>query len=146
MLAVFSMLLTGISDFLYKRARIKRAAPELFLAFQAVFFNATVLTFVVFSGSLDISAVTIFFGVVCAFLGYFSIYLFLKSLGEGYASINVPIYRLGFIMTAIMAIVFLHEAATFGKFLAVTMYHNCKFHLGINVGLFLQKKLKWTNS
>ena len=120
-LAVFSMLLTGVSDFLYKRARIKRAVPELFLAIQAVFFNATVLTFVAFSGSLVVSVVTIFFGVVCAFLGYFSIYLFLKSLGEGSASINVPIYRLGFIITAIMAMVFLHEAATFGKFLAISL-------------------------
>ncbi len=119
LLALSSMILTGTSDFLYRRARIKGAAPEFFLFFQAVFFNITSLCYVVLQRSLILSYSTIFFGIICGLLAYFSVLLFLKSLGQGYASINAPIFRLSFIITALLAFTFLNELVTFGKFLAI---------------------------
>lgn len=113
------MAATGFSDFLYKRARIGGATPEFFLAFQSIFFNATGLAFAVFVGRLEISVQTVFFGAVCASLVYISFYLFFRGLGAGQATVNVPIFRLSFVVTAVMAFVFLNEAATFGKVLAV---------------------------
>ena len=118
-LAVLSMLATGFADFIYKRARVKGAAPALFLLYQSISFNATNVAFVVYSGSVNINLVTIIFGASCASLVYLSIYIFLKSLGPGQASTNVPIFRLSFIITAVLALLFLHESATFGRLLAV---------------------------
>lgn len=121
LLAIFSMVFTGISDFLYRRARIAGASPKFFLLLQAIFFNTLNYCYIVLQGSLKISVLTVFFGVCCGFLGYFSILLFLKSLGQGYASINAPIFRLSFIITAILAITFLNEILSFGKILAISL-------------------------
>jgi transporter family protein len=120
-LAIYSMLLTGSSDFLYRRARIQGASPEFFLFVQAIFFNSFNLIYIVFQRSLEISITTVFFGVCCGILVYTSVLLFLKSLSKGQASINVTIFRLSFIITAILAIIFIHEEATLGKFLAVSL-------------------------
>jgi len=113
------MLLTGSSDFLYRRARIKGASPEFFLFIQAIFFNSFNLIYIAFQRSLEISIATVFLGVCCGILAYSSVLLFLKSLSKGLASINVTIFRLSFIITAILAIIFIHEEATLGKFLAI---------------------------
>ncbi|MGQ9543907.1 MAG: EamA family transporter [Candidatus Bathyarchaeia archaeon] len=121
LLAVTSMFLTGTSDFLYKRARIRGADPRRFLAFQAVFFNATSLTYVAYLGHLDVTLSTVLFGLGCALLVYLSVLLFLGGLGEGQASVNVPIFRLSFIVTAILAFTFLQEPATAGKILAACL-------------------------
>ena len=121
LLAIFSMFFTGISDFLYRRARIVGVSPQFFLFLQALFFNTINYCYIIFQGSLKITALTIFFGICCGLLGYFSILLFLKSLGQGYASINAPIFRLSFIITAMLAISFLNEVLTFGKSLAISL-------------------------
>ncbi|MEM3527689.1 MAG: hypothetical protein QXI59_05130, partial [Candidatus Bathyarchaeia archaeon] len=94
LLAVVSMLLTGTSDFLYKRVRMRAADPENFLAYQAVFFNATSLTYTLYSGSLEVNVLTLVFGFGCAVLAYSSVLLFLAGLGGGQASVNVPVFRL----------------------------------------------------
>jgi uncharacterized membrane protein len=120
-LAILSMFATGISDFFYKRARNKGAHPAFFLAFQSIFFNMTNFVFILFFGSLEISLLTIFYGFICGSLAFFSTYLFLKSLGKGGASVNVPIFRLSFIVTAVLAIFFLQETATFGKIIAISL-------------------------
>lgn len=119
LLAVLSMLATGLSDFLYRRALIRSATPAFFLFLQSIFFNATNLTFVAYSGHVEISFLTILLGAGCASLVYLSVYLFLKSLREGQASINVPVFRLSFIVTAVLAFHFFHEATTYGKILAI---------------------------
>jgi transporter family protein len=120
-LAVYSMLLTGLSDFLYRRARIKGVSPEFFLFIQAIFFNSFNSIYIAFQRSLEISIATVFFGVCCGILAYSSVLLFLKSLSKGQASINVTIFRLSFIITAILAIIFIHEEVTLGKFLAISL-------------------------
>jgi len=119
LLAVLSMVLTGTSDFLYRRARMRGVVPEFFLVVQAAFFNATNLAAIAISGSLQISMITILFGFTCALLGYTGVQLFLKSLGEGSASINVTVFRLSFVVTAIAAFIFLRETITFGKMFAI---------------------------
>lgn len=115
------MFATGISDFFYKRARNKGAHPAFFLAFQSIFFNITNFVYILFYRSLEISLLTIFFGFICGSIVFFSVYLFLKSLGTGGASVNVPIFRLSFIVTAILAIFFLQESTTYGKIIAICL-------------------------
>ena len=117
--AVLSMLSTGISDFLYKRAQAHGADAKFFIVFQALLFNVCNLALFAFSGSYQIPIKTIILGAGCASLAYPAVYLFLTSLQEGRASTNVPIFRLSFVVTAIMAFVFLQEPATVGKLVAV---------------------------
>ncbi len=119
LLAVLSMVSTGTSDLIYKRARSKGVAPSSFLPIQAAFFNATSLSLFAHFGRLDIPGRTVLFGAGCGLLLYLSTHLFFKSLGEGQASVNVPIFRLSFIPTAIMAFLMLREAVTPGKALAI---------------------------
>ncbi|MBS7622772.1 EamA family transporter [Candidatus Bathyarchaeota archaeon] len=121
LLAVLSMLATGLSDFFYRRSQLRGASPTLFLAFQSVFFNVTNLTFVSYSGGVEISSLTILLGAACASLVYLSVYLFLRSLRTGETSINVPLFRLSFIVTAILGVYFFHEAVTSGKILAICL-------------------------
>jgi uncharacterized membrane protein len=135
--AVLSMVSTGTSDLIYKRARSKGIPPDSFLPVQAIFFNATALALFAHSGNLEVPGRTILFGAGCGSILYLSTYLFLKSLGEGQASVNVPIFRLSFIPTAVMAFLILKEAATPGKILAI-----CLSALGI---LSLSKGL-WARS
>jgi uncharacterized membrane protein len=118
-LAIISMLLTGSSDFLYRRARLEGAPSEFFLFFQAIIFNTASLCYVVVQGTLHLTIPTIIFGISCGLLAYFSVLLFLKSLGHGHASTNAPIFRLSFIITALFAISFLNEILTMGKLLAI---------------------------
>lgn len=113
------MLSTGISDFLYKRAQTQGADAKFFVVFQALLFNVCNLTFFALSGRFEIPIQTVILGVGCALLAYPAVYLFLTSLHEGQASTNVPIFRSSFVVTAIMAFVFLQEPATIGKLVAV---------------------------
>lgn len=121
LLAVLSMVSTGTSDFIYKRARSKGIAPGSFLPIQAAFFNATSLSLFAHFGRLEMPSRTVLFGIGCGLLLYLSTHLFLRSLGEGQASVNVPIFRLSFIPTAIMAFLVLREAVTPGKVIAILL-------------------------
>ncbi|MEM4251630.1 MAG: EamA family transporter [Candidatus Bathyarchaeia archaeon] len=121
LLAVLSMLATGLSDFFYRRSQLRGASPALFLALQSIFFNATNLTFVTYSGGVEISPLTILLGASCASLVYLSVYLFLRSLRAGETSVNVPVFRLSFIVTAILGVYFFHETVTSGKILAIVL-------------------------
>ncbi|MEM2082293.1 MAG: EamA family transporter [Candidatus Bathyarchaeia archaeon] len=120
-MAVLSMVSTGTSDFIYKRARSKGIAPGSFLPIQAAFFNATSLSLFAHFGRLEMPSRTVLFGIGCGLLLYLSTHLFLRSLGEGQASVNVPIFRLSFIPTAIMAFLVLREAVTPGKVIAILL-------------------------
>ncbi|MBW1789692.1 MAG: EamA family transporter, partial [Deltaproteobacteria bacterium] len=56
-----------------------------------------------------------FLGAFAGFLIFFGTYAFMKSVQLGEASISTPIYRISFVITAIVAIFFLNEAMTLRK-------------------------------
>lgn len=144
-LALLSMVGVGISDVLYKRARMKGATPSAFLALQAVLFNATNMSYASITGSLDTSLNTIIFGAIAATLVYSSLLLYLRSLSGGELSINAPLFRINFVFTAALGVLFLGESLTPTKLvglglavLAIFSFSGISRRRGIEVIAFIE--------
>jgi drug/metabolite transporter (DMT)-like permease len=106
------MLVQSLADCVYKRSQQKGAYPETFLVFQSYSFGATALALVlaldVFRG--DWTAWK--YGPLCGLVGFVAYFCFLSSLKGGQASVNTMIFRLSFVLTAVLAVVFLGEPVT----------------------------------
>lgn len=120
LLVVGSMMSAGVSDYLYKRVQLRGVQPITFIAVQSTFYNICVFVLAFYYGvRLDLP--TVIYGVAAAYTGFPGMVLLLHSLRRGDATINVPIYRLSFIVTAAGAMLLLHEPASLGKLLAIVL-------------------------
>ena len=118
-LAVGSMILAGLADFLYKRAQVHGVSAASFLVVQAVFFNVTSWTLTSLSGGFVVSEAAFRYPSAAGVVFFFSVFLFLRSLRAGDATVNVPIYRLSFIPAAILAVFLLGEQLSPLRLLAI---------------------------
>jgi uncharacterized membrane protein len=112
--ALLSMALVGIADFVYKRAAIAGAFPSSFLLVQSWFFGATALLFGIVTRTLRFHP-ALLLGPVAAAAVFGGARMFLMSLRGGEASVNTPIFRLSFVVTVALAILFLGEQLTIRK-------------------------------
>ena len=119
-LVMSSMMAAGVSDYLYKRAQTRGVQPMTFIAVQSVFFNVCVFALAAYYGvRLDLA--TVLYGAAAGYTALPGVTLLLRSLRHGDATINVPIYRLSFILTAIGAMLLLDEPARPSKLLAILL-------------------------
>jgi uncharacterized membrane protein len=114
LLALLSMTLAGLADFVYKRAALARAVPSSFLLVQSWFFGATALVFGIASGNLRFH-LSLLLGPLAAVLVFSGVRMFFISLRHGEAAVNTPIFRLSFVVTVALAIFFLGEQFTLRK-------------------------------
>jgi drug/metabolite transporter (DMT)-like permease len=114
LLALLSMTLVGVADFVYKRAALAGAVPSSFLLVQSWFFGPTALLFGIASGSLRFHP-SLILGPVAAAVVFAGARMFLISLRRGEATVNTPIFRLSFVVTVGLAILFLGEQFTLRK-------------------------------
>ena len=112
--ALISMLLVGVADFIYKRAALAGAVPSSFLLVQSWFFGGTALVFGLATGTLRFHP-ALLLGPLAAASVFAGARMFLMSLRGGEASVNTPIFRLSFVVTVALAILFLGEQLTFRK-------------------------------
>jgi uncharacterized membrane protein len=112
--ALLSMALVGAADFVYKRAALAGAAPSSFMLVQSWFFGATALVFALLTGTLRFHP-ALLLGPVAALTVFTGARTFLMSLRDGEASVNTPIFRLSFVVTVALAILFLGERLTLRK-------------------------------
>jgi uncharacterized membrane protein len=112
--ALVSMALVGLADFVYKRAALAGAAPSSFMLVQSWFFGGTAFVFGLVTGTLRFHP-ALFLGPVAALVIFAGARLFLQSLREGEATVNTPIFRLSFVITVALAILFLGEHLTARK-------------------------------
>ncbi len=108
------MLLFGVADLVYKRGAAAGAAPHQFLMVQTWVFFPTVTAYALLTGSLQLGAAALW----GTFAGGFMLsgsWLFMQSLRTGSVSIQAPIFRLSFVLTAALAVVFLGEPLTPAK-------------------------------
>ncbi|MBI2846431.1 MAG: DMT family transporter [Chloroflexi bacterium] len=124
-LALFAMLVGGVADFIYKEAQRRGIDEGVFVFYQATTFFVLVWVLTLSTGQLETIAPAAWkYGLPSGLLAYTGVLLFLKSLKGGDASVNVPIFRLSFVVTALGAILFLGESITAfkiaGFLLAVT--------------------------
>ena len=118
-LAVSSRVLGALADFLYKRAQVFGVSAASFLVVQAVFFNLTAWTLTLLGGGLDLGAPVFRYAPAAGVVFFSSVFLFLRSLRGGDATVNVPIFRLSFIPSAILAVALLGEHLSGLRLLAI---------------------------
>jgi len=114
-LALASMVFQSLGDGVYKRSQNHQAYPELFLVYQSYSFGVTALALVIIFDVFRTDWVAWKYGPICGVLGFAAYYCFLTSLREGQVSINTMIFRLSFVITAALAVLFLGEVVTLQK-------------------------------
>jgi len=135
LLAVLSMFLVGIADFVYSRAVRKGVSRATMICSQGAIFFPTVTIWTIIEGSYDWTPYA-FLGSIAGLLIFFGTYAFMKSVHLGEASVSTPIYRISFVITAIVAICFLNEPMTYRKglgflFAAASIFFLSEFPLSI---------------
>ena len=114
LLALLSMFLVGIADFAYGRAVRKGVTRATMICSQGAIFFPLVTIWTILEGSYEWTPYA-FLGAFAGFLIFFGTYAFMKSVQLGEASISTPIYRISFVITAVVAILFLNEAMSLRK-------------------------------
>jgi uncharacterized membrane protein len=113
-LALLSMLMMGIYDYIYSRAVRKGVSAGTMTCSQACFFVPTITLWAFLEGTYIWTPLA-FLGPVAALLIFFGIWAFIRSVSLGEASVTTPIYRMSFVITALVAILFLGEQVTLRK-------------------------------
>ncbi len=103
-----AMLCYGLADLVYKRAAMAGVKPHHFLMVQAWMFAPAMVAFALATGSLHIVPAAAWGAAAgaCVFVG---LYHFTRSLRDGAVSVNAPIFRLSFTITAALAVIVLDE-------------------------------------
>jgi uncharacterized membrane protein len=118
--AVAAMGFSGLSDFIYKRAAAAGLRADHFLVAQAWVFCPLIILYAVATHTLVLKFAALWGSLagVFAFIGFYN---FIRSLVGGSVSTNAAIFRLNFIVTASLAIVFLGEPLTATKVVGLVL-------------------------
>jgi drug/metabolite transporter (DMT)-like permease len=114
--ALAALVCYGLGDFIYKRAASAGLAAEYFLMGQAWFFCPATIVYAWLTGTLAFSLPALWGGVAGLFI-LIGFYNYSRSLRTGSVSVIAPVFRLNFIVTAALAIGWLHEPLTAPKIL-----------------------------
>jgi drug/metabolite transporter (DMT)-like permease len=112
--AVAAMIFYGLSDFIYKRAATAGLRADHFLVVQAWVFCPLILLYAAMTHTLGFKLAALWGSLAGVFV-FIGFYNFIRSLVGGSVSTYAAIFRLNFIVTALLAIVFLGEPLTFAK-------------------------------
>ena len=106
-----ALILFGISDLIYKRAARAGIPTHQFLMVQSSLYTPPVVLYGWWTGTLDFPLVSLWAAVaaVFAFTGFYN---FAYSLKGGAVSSNAAIFRLSFVLTALLGVVVLGEPLT----------------------------------
>jgi drug/metabolite transporter (DMT)-like permease len=109
--ALGAMLFFGLGDLVYKRGAAAGAQPHHFLMVQSWVFTPSVVLYAMVTGSLHFVAGS-FWGALAGVFVLVGFYNFAHSLKSGSISINAPVFRLSFVLTAALAVLLLGEPLT----------------------------------
>ena len=112
--AIAAMVCYGLGDYIYKQAAVAGIQADHFLMAQGWFFCPLVILYALASGTL-IPDPAALWGSVAGIFAFTGFYYFVRSLVAGSVSTNAPIFRMNFIVTALLAIVLLGEPMTPAK-------------------------------
>jgi drug/metabolite transporter (DMT)-like permease len=99
----------GLFDVVYKRAARAGVPAHTLLMTQAWCFTALIVASGVATGTLVWNAAALWGAVAGAFL-FAGLYNFARSLQQGALSVNAPVFRMNFIVTALLAVALLGES------------------------------------
>jgi drug/metabolite transporter (DMT)-like permease len=109
--ALGAMLCFGLGDLVYKRGAAAGAPPHHFLMVQSWVFTPSVVLYAMVTGSLHFVAGSLW-GALAGLFILVGFYNFAHSLRTGSISINAPVFRLSFVLTAALAVLLLGEPLT----------------------------------
>src|SRR2546422_9510134 len=115
-----AMLFFGLGDLIYKRGAASGAPPHQFLMVQSWVFTPSVVLYAVLTGSLHFVAGSLW-GALAGLFVLVGFYNFAHSLKSGSISINAPVFRLSFVLTAALAVLFLGEPLTPSKLAGIVL-------------------------
>jgi transporter family protein len=120
LLALTSMALFGLGDFAIKRAADDGVRPHHGIMVQAWFFTSAAVLYAYLTGSLVLTPAALWGAAAGLFMliGFTS---FMRSLVGESVSIQAPVFRLNFIVTAVLAFLLLGETLTPTKAVALLL-------------------------
>lgn len=118
--ALGALLFFGIGDLIYKRGGAAGAQPHQLLMVQSWVFTPTVVLYGLSTGTLTFVAGTAW-GALAGLFVMTGFYNFAHSLKSGSISVNAPIFRLSFVITATLAILLLGEPLSLSKVVGIAL-------------------------
>jgi len=112
--AVAAMVFYGLGDFIYKRAAAAGIRADHFLVVQAWIFCPLIILYALVTHTLVLKPAGLWGSLAGVFV-FIGFYNFIRSLATGSVSTNAAIFRLNFVVTAVLAIGFLGEPLTVSK-------------------------------
>ena len=112
--ALLAMVLYGVADFAYGSAARKGVSAATMTSSQACFVLPATGVWAWVEDTYIWTRPTLL-GLAAAILIFFGFWAFMRSVRLGEASISTPIYRINFVITALIAIFFLGEPMTLRK-------------------------------
>ncbi|HXU42204.1 MAG TPA: EamA family transporter [Burkholderiales bacterium] len=114
------MLFFGLGDLVYKRGAAAGAQAHQFLMVQSWVFTPSVVAYAIATDSFRFVAGSAW-GALAGFFILIGFYNFARSLASGSISINAPVFRLSFVLTAALAIALLGEPLTAYKVAGIAL-------------------------
>jgi uncharacterized membrane protein len=112
--ATAAMVCYGLSDFIYKQGAAAAIRADHFLMAQAWFFCPLVVLYALATHTLVLNRAALWGSLAGAFI-FIGFHYFIRSLSTGSVSTNASIFRMNFIVTVFLVIVFLGEPLTASK-------------------------------
>jgi uncharacterized membrane protein len=112
--ALVALVAYGISDFVYKQAAAGKARADHFIMAQAWLYCPTIILYAVLMQKF-VPAWAALWGSLAGLATFTGLYYFSRSLTVGAVSTNASIFRMNFIVTALLAVAVLGEPLTLRK-------------------------------
>ena len=119
-LALFASFLIGVADYVYGRAVRNQILPGTITASQSSIVVPVTWFWAYYEGSY-VWTPPAFLGFGAAFFTFIGFWGFMRSVALGEASASTPIYRMIFVVTAMLAVSFLGESITLPKILGLVL-------------------------
>jgi drug/metabolite transporter (DMT)-like permease len=114
LLALVAMACYGLADFIYKRVASAGIRADHFLVGPAWFYCPLIILYSYATGRL-VQAPAAVWGSLAGLFSFAGLYFFARSLASGSVSTNASLFRLNFIVTVVLVVVFLGEPLTAAK-------------------------------
>ncbi len=128
-LAISALIVGAVADLLYRVAQNRGIEAPNFVFWQSTIFTGllwatSAASWLLFGGDGPIAFIhssAWFYGVPAGVIAYAGLTLFVASLRQGDASVNAPIFRLNFVVTALGAIIILGESISLLKVAGIVL-------------------------
>src|SRR5262249_28321351 len=118
--AIVAMVCYGVTDFIYKQAAAAGIRADHFLMAQGWLFCPLVIVYALATQTLVLNPAALWGSLAGAFV-FICFFSFIRSLAAGSVSTNASIFRLNFIVTVLLVVIWLGEPLTAAKIIGLAL-------------------------